>query len=152
MRTIKLLTIPDPILQQQTVAIDRKDIPALIADYIVPMNMLMEMHKGIGLAAPQIGILLSFFITKIENWPVLFNPIILKYSKEEITMMESCLSIPNRQFMVKRPQSIKLRYMDERGNTHIKHIGGTIARVVQHEFDHLNGLLIDRYPEVTPTE
>lgn len=118
-----------------------------------------ENPKGVGLAAPQIGISLRIFITKpYENSPVqvYLNPEIIlksadiapierpegtKPSLKREKKLEGCLSIPNIWGYLKRHKKVKLRYMDMSGKTLEKEFTGFEATIIQHETDHLNGIL-----------
>lgn len=100
----------------------------------------MKDNKGVGLAAPQVGINAQFFVT--ENM-VCCNPVIThipfgKYYHPE----EGCLSVPDKRVAVKRARSLILSYQDEQGVGRIKRFQGEEAHIVQHEVDHLNGILL----------
>lgn len=121
---------------------DKKEIREIIK------NMRMEMAKaiGIGLSANQLGLDMRLFIAKVQNKQyAIFNPIITKTSKETILMEEGCLSIPEIFGTVERPEKVTLEGFDI-NNKKIKiKAWGLLARIFQHETDHLNGILfIDR--------
>lgn len=102
-----------------------------------------------GLAAPQAGKNIRLVaVAFLKNWddedaPIeaLFNPEILEKSPEVTTEKEGCLSLPKYAGLVTRPFSIRLRWQDMLGKTHEKFLEGTSARIVQHEIDHLEGIL-----------
>ncbi|OGD85640.1 peptide deformylase, partial [Candidatus Curtissbacteria bacterium RBG_13_35_7] len=97
---------------------------------------------GLGLSAPQIGIFKRAFVARVRNRIKGFiNPKILKFSKDEITILEGCLSIPQFYGHVIRPAEIDLKSQNIRGKTSKKHYKGLAARIIQHEIDHLNGIL-----------
>lgn len=118
-----------------------------------------ENPKGVGLAAPQIGLSLRLFITKpTEDSPVevFINPEIIAKSKDlgeiqrpkngKLTLrkerkLEGCLSIPNVWGYLKRPKKVQLRYIDEEGKEQEKGFDGFMATIIQHETDHVNGIL-----------
>ena len=111
-------------------------------------NMRMEMAKaiGIGLSANQLGMDIKLFIAKAggKQYSVL-NPIITKFSKETIIMEEGCLSVPEIFGTVERPEKITLEGYDTGGKKIKIKAWGLLARIFQHETDHLNGILfIDR--------
>lgn len=106
---------------------------------------------GAGLAAPQLGINLPIVVIEVRKtdlFPdrpesplyVMINPKILKYSKKKLVDHEGCFSVPGMIGKVKRSESVELEYQDLDGNKHKEKFSGYIARVIQHEVDHLNGL------------
>jgi len=108
--------------------------------------------EGIGLAAPQIGLPIRLLVIDLaplkEDEPemstfkvVMINPEMLEMSEEEEEASEGCLSIPGISEKVKRAEWIKIKYLDEQFNEHIEEFEGFKARVVQHEYDHLEGNL-----------
>ena len=100
---------------------------------------VMEEQFAAGLSARQIGILKRIVVTEES---VYINPEVLEYSEENVTMNEGCLSIPNIFEKVERPRTIKLKRRDTKGKPHIETISGFNARVLQHEIDHLDGILL----------
>lgn len=117
-------------------------------------NMYQTMYKaeGVGLAAPQVGLsirlLVIDLIALIEDNPelgsfkvVMINPTVLEKSEDEVSAEEGCLSIPGIHETVIRAAKIKIKYFDMNFNEHIEELDGFKARVVQHEYDHLEGNL-----------
>lgn len=123
--------------------IDRK-IKKLIAD----MTDTMRAVDGLGIAAPQVGVNLRIYIARLNfNTPnemitPMFNAELLHLSDEKETNEEGCLSIPGKFGLVRRSKSVTIRYMDEKGKTHTLKLSGLNARIMQHEIDHLEGILI----------
>jgi len=112
---------------------------------IQAMLAAMHEHKGIGLAAPQIGINRQIFVADIGDGPIaVINPKILKASGSDV-MEEGCLSLPGIHVNVKRAGKISVRYMNEKGRTVEREYTELMARVFQHESDHLDGKLIIDY-------
>ncbi|MEB3178513.1 MAG: peptide deformylase [Nostocaceae cyanobacterium] len=116
-------------------------------------EMLQTMYSkdGIGLAAPQVGINKQLIVIDCEpdnpaNVPlVLVNPTIKKVSNELCVAQEGCLSIPNVYLDVRRPQVVEIAYKDEYGRPRTMQAGDLLGRCIQHEMDHLNGVLfVDR--------
>ena len=109
-------------------------------------QMAETMHeRGVGLAAPQVGKSLRFFIAMDPETHELrgyVNPQILWMSPEKKTAPEGCLSIPGAHAFVERSLGVRLRFQDLDFNEHEEVFDGWYARIVQHEFDHLNGVLI----------
>jgi len=101
--------------------------------------------KGIGIAAPQVGIMKRAFI--IAN-RMFINPVIKEYKGKTVTQSEACLSIPNVEGNVKRHKKVWVEWYDEFWNKHEKVFTNFDARVIQHEYDHLNGVqFIDHFSE-----
>ena len=116
-------------------------------------QMLQTMYSedGIGLAAPQIGINKQLIIVDCEpdnaaTPPmILINPVITKHSKDACVIQEGCLSIPGVFLDVTRPEVIEVSFKDEQGRPQRMLTTGLLSRVIQHEIDHLNGILfVDR--------
>ena len=110
----------------------------------------MNDAPGIGLAAPQIGELKRIITINIYQEEkniayTLFNPEITWFSKDEIVMEEGCLSIPRQFAEIKRPEKIKIKYINENNKTVEKKLNGNESRVIQHEIDHLDGKLFIDY-------
>ncbi|MCK6542169.1 peptide deformylase [bacterium] len=153
MATLKIVTYGNPILREKTKPV--KKIDATIKTLV--RNMIETMHKadGIGLAAPQIGKSLALFVVDISpieegHQPMVFMNVEILSSKGNAPYKEGCLSIPGVYADVHRPEKIKLRYMDMDGKTHEVAADGLLARVIQHENDHINGkLFIDYLDEET---
>ncbi|HEY5557708.1 peptide deformylase [Acetobacterium sp.] len=129
----------DPILRKKSRVIEEIDekIQILISDMIETMKEA----EGVGLAAPQIGILKRMVIIDIGKGPVTFiNPIIIK-SEGEVSDEEACLSLPERSGFVNRPQTLVVEAMDREGNIFQLECSDLLARAVCHELDHLDGIL-----------
>lgn len=101
---------------------------------------------GLGIAAPQAGIPYQIFLTSLPNHPTIYiNPIIVKTSDQETEMEEGCLSIPGYRGTVTRPETVTVSYQDKKGARKTIIASGLLAKVLQHETDHLGGILyIDR--------
>jgi len=127
------------------------DYPNL-KELIEDMFETMSNSDGIGLAAPQIGIPIRLFVIdaspleedqpELKNFKKVFiNPKIIERSENQVLYNEGCLSIPNLREDVERPDAITIQYVDENFNEYVEHYEGTAARVIQHEYDHLEGIL-----------
>jgi peptide deformylase len=134
---------PDPALKTRALPVERFD-DALRAE-VVRMGHLMEDALGIGLAATQVGNLQRLLVYRIEqDSPVnaLVNPVI-EWSGDELeTAEEGCLSLPRVLVDVERPVHVRVRAQDEHGEPLVIEASGLEARVIQHEMDHLDGVLI----------
>lgn len=98
---------------------------------------------GIGIAAPQCGILKRIIIVTVNNTVLaLINPEIIEFSKETECAIEGCLSVPGKSILVNRFKSIKIKYRNLKGKPVCETYDGLNARVIQHEIDHLFGKII----------
>ena len=120
----------------------RPEIRALIKE----MRRQMQEAAGIGLSANQIGLDIKVFVAKVENkFYAVFNPELTQLSKETINLDEGCLSIPGVYGSVERPTRVTLKGLDQNGKALKIKAWGLLARVFQHEVDHLNGkLFVDK--------
>lgn len=139
-----------PVLRKvaEDIAPDYPNLKELIEN----MFETMENAEGVGLAAPQIGLSIRVAVINLDvlsdDLPeykgfrkVYINPHILDVSGEEIAMEEGCLSLPGIHESVKRGDKIRVKYLDEKMEEHDEIVEGYLARVMQHEFDHLDGKL-----------
>ena len=151
MSILKIARLGHPILQKKTSMVKRIPSPS-INKLIQDMTETMLDAKGVGLAAPQVHISKQVIIFRIpkneeeeENNTIeitaLINPKISKISEETDTQWEGCLSIPGMTGLVKRYSKINYEGFDMKGNLIKKEAEGLHARIVQHEFDHLKGIL-----------
>jgi len=146
---VEITKIPNKILAKKAEQIDAKDVKKGEFDSLfLDMKKAMIDNKGVGLAANQIGKDLAIFVIDAElakdnNVPeVYINPEITEYSREQDEMEEGCLSIPEYYSPIKRSKKIKIKALDDKGNKIKFKARGMLARVLQHETDHLNGLTI----------
>ena len=146
----RILYIPHPKLREKSKEIDhieKKEI--LLAE---EMMEIMENAPGVGLAANQIGILKKIVTINLEDKEnkketkyILFNPKIISYSKETVSMDEGCLSIPRQYAIIERPKEAVIEYINIKKKLIKKIVTGVEARVLQHEIDHLSGKLFIDY-------
>ncbi len=149
-----IVKYPDPVLRQ--VAEPVKRITPEIRQLVSMMRRAMLDASGIGLAAPQVGVsirLLVYTDFSDEDHPqthALINPVILKMSGEQIEPPEGCLSLPGLLGNVRRAHTIWVKATNLQGRTIKFRAEGLTARVIQHEIDHLDGILfIDRADPAT---
>ena len=143
---LPIYTYNHPVLKQKAATIDTIDdhVKTLIND----MFETMYRANGIGLAANQVGKGLSLTVIDASDSEdtdssaklVMINPIIEAYSEEEEEFEEGCLSLPSLNDTVIRPSAIQVRFYDENMIEHVREVDGLLARVMQHEIDHLNGI------------
>lgn len=150
----------NPVLRKKSEPV--KEVAAEIRTLVDRMLGIMYAQEGIGLAAEQIGHTEAIFVLDVPpaadkneqglpNNPgvkmpqVFINPEIIGASEETATAEEGCLSFPKLYVPVTRPAEVVLRYLDRDGNPQIVNAKGLLARAIQHEFDHLNGVLLVDY-------
>ena len=144
-----ILTEPNKILRQVSLPVEKigKEEQVLMDD----MLETMYIAKGIGLAAIQVGVPKRIIVMDIgnrdkEKEPMYFvNPIIKNKNSEHSIYEEGCLSVPNQFAEVNRPSSCEVEYLDYNGNKKILKASGLLATCIQHEMDHLEGILFIDY-------
>lgn len=148
---LPIYTYGQPVLRQVAEEIDSSypQLDQVIAD----MRDTLVKSEGIGLAAPQVGLSIRLVIIDLtplaEEMPeykdyvhTFINPYIEEYDETETDVSEEgCLSIPGIHESVRRPTRIRVTYLDEQFQPHDEWVGGYLARVMQHEFDHLDGVV-----------
>lgn len=142
-KKLKIITLPNPILREKSkpVSTINQEVLSLIDEMINLLKSNKE-PQGLGLSAVQVGHLKQIFVAKIGKSILPFiNPKILQFSEEKIAFLEGCLSIPDFYGHVIRPTDIKLQYQNDKGKLLIQDYHGLAARIIQHEVDHLNGIL-----------
>ena len=137
----ELVDCNDPILKTKTENFDFTNPPINPVELYNDLAETMRENDGLGLAAPQVGLPYRVFVMRAENIIGIFNPKIVDISKEMVYLEEGCLSYPNLWVKVKRPKKIKVRYTNPDGQTETRVFDGMSARVFQHEFDHLEGIV-----------
>lgn len=145
---LNIITLGDDILTKTSEPV--KDIDKALEDFVNGMFEALQRGNGIGLAAPQVGVLKRLFVCHVQRDKprVFINPEIIRTSQEEVVYEEGCLSIPGVWADILRPNSITIQAFDMKGRPFTIDAEGMLARVVQHEFDHLRGILfIDKLPE-----
>ncbi|HET8976548.1 MAG TPA: peptide deformylase [Solirubrobacteraceae bacterium] len=133
----------DPVLRTKARPVDRFD--EALRDEVERMGRLMIDSIGVGLAATQVGVLHRLLVYRVhQQSPVaaLVNPEIEWTGKERETLEEGCLSLPNVHVDVERPVHIRVTALDEYGEPLVIEASGLEARVIQHEIDHLDGILV----------
>ena len=140
---LRIISYPDPRLRK--VSVDVKTFDQSLRELSERMFLLMREARGVGLAAPQVGHNIRLFVTnhtgKPEDDRVYVNPVVSDAEGEE-TSQEGCLSLPNITVDVGRPVTARMRAKDLSGNLVEQVETGYLARIWQHELDHLNGVLI----------
>jgi len=145
---MQIITLGDELLRKKAEKI--KEIDEEIQNTAVQMIEILKRDKGVGLAGPQIGFMKRIFVSSVEGDAprVYINPSILETSLETVKYEEGCLSIPGIYANVVRSGKIKIQAWNEKGRPFTLETSGLLARVIQHEYDHLEGVLfLDRVPE-----
>jgi len=145
----KILTEPNKLLRQISHLVEK--VGELEKELMNDMLETMYASNGIGLAAIQIGVpkrIIVMDLSKEENkkTPMYFvNPLIIKKNDEKITYEEGCLSVPNQFAEIDRPSKCEVEYLDFNGNKQNLQAEGLLATCIQHEIDHLEGILFIDY-------
>jgi peptide deformylase len=142
---LPILIAPAPLLKARARPVGPKD-EAAVRDLLPRMFATMYEAPGIGLAAPQVGTGLRVAVIDLmpEDAPApitLINPEIVATSEQVATREEGCLSLPNQYADVTRPARVKIRFLDENGARRELEAEGLLAACLQHELDHLDGVL-----------
>lgn len=142
---LPILIAPNPALKTRARPVSPAD-DAQIRDLVPRMFTTMYRAPGIGLAAPQVGVDLRLAIVDLmrDEKPdpiVLINPELVAASEELATREEGCLSLPNQFAEVTRPARVKIRYLDQQGARREIDAEGLLSACIQHEMDHLDGIL-----------
>ncbi|WDM85366.1 peptide deformylase [Ehrlichia sp. JZT12] len=163
MSSLSVITVPDKrlLLASEEVC----EVNQSIKELVDSMFEIMDSNKGLGLAAIQVGIQKRVLVVnvpedltdlekvedKIEGYELyggpycIINPKIVELSKEKVKMKEGCLSVPGYWDYVMRPKYITMQYLDYNGKECIIKAQGWLARCLQHEIDHLNGIVFLNY-------
>jgi peptide deformylase len=151
---LPIIAYGDPILRKKASEIEpnHADLDTIIA------NMFETMYAahGVGLAAPQVGLSIRLFIVDAKPFAedegnltsfkkIFVNPQILEETGDTSTFNEGCLSIPDIREDIERKQTVRISYLDEQGKPHEEIYTGIAARIIQHEYDHIEGkLFVDK--------
>ena len=152
MAVLEIVKYGDPILHRKCKPVeDFSNVGTIVND----MFDSMYEAEGIGLAANQVGINLNLFVIDITHTEesdesyVFINSSIIESSSDKSTSSEGCLSLPNISLNINRPERIKLRYQNIDGDWREDYFSGLLGRAIQHENDHVNGvMIIDRVSEI----
>lgn len=152
MAKLNLRIVPDPVLREKCAAVNAMDQPT--AQTLRDMLETMYKESGIGLAAPQVGITKRLIVIDLQEraqgeatYPLLMaNPEITWSDPDEtFTYHEGCLSIPKQYADVTRPKRVRVRYLDDQGVARELQAEDLLSSCIQHEIDHLNGVLFVDY-------
>jgi peptide deformylase len=154
-KVLRITQLGEPVLRKVS-----KPVPLPLSKardrFVDDMIVTMKKAKGVGIAAPQVNVGLRMFIVAPEpsaRYPkapkmapvAMINPVLVKHSKKKVTDWEGCLSIPGLRGRVPRYHSIEIEFTDRLGRRLRGKLSGFVARIFQHEFDHINGrVYVDR--------
>ncbi len=149
MAILPIITIPDAILRKKALPVERVDRE--LVDLAQAMLATMYDAPGIGLAAPQVGVSRRLIVMDpsrdeaLKEPLIMVNPVILERSDEMRTHEEGCLSIPDFTADIERPAITRVGYLDTKGKPSERTLENIWSTLVQHEIDHLNGVLFIDY-------
>ena len=147
MTILRIRTFGDPALRQRARPLDQ--VTRLHRKLVADMLETMRAAPGVGLAGPQVGVLERVLVWEVdEEHGAVINPVVVDPSEETLTAEEGCLSLPGLAYPAERHARITVEGIDQRGRPLRIEAEDYLARVFQHEVDHLDGVLfIDRLPE-----
>ena len=142
--TLKIIKYPSEFLRRKTREVKAEELKnPKVQRLILDMTRAMEAEEGVGLAAPQVGSDLRICVLNVnEEILVLINPKIKSRSRKKDFFEEGCLSFPGKFFFVERPAKVKVQARNIEGAKIKIKADGLLARILQHEIDHLNGILV----------
>lgn len=146
MKTVDdIVKLGDPRLYEVCKPV-QKDELHLVDDWVKDLHDAMEDIRrvygfGRGIAAPQLGIMKRLFYLNLDRPYIIINPVLKNQSQEMFELWDDCMSFPNLLVKVKRHQSLTLEYLDENWEKQFWDVSNDISELVQHEYDHLNGVL-----------
>ena len=140
-----LLLLGDPRLYEKCNPVTRNDLPSL-KEWIADMhNVMEEIRKrynfGRAIAAPQLGIMKRLIYMNIDRPVVMINPRLSNLSEEMFELWDDCMSFPNLLVKVKRHKKLTITFLDEYWEEHIWNLEDDLSELIQHEYDHLEGVL-----------
>ena len=157
----KIIVDPDPRLRKvcaEVTTINKKvtKLAAEMLSIVTTMRNNPDKYPGkpLGLAAPQVGEMIQLFVIDTPSYSLtMLNPRIIK-TAGSCRVLENCLSLPGRKFLVKRPKLVKVRGLDLNGNVRSVRLHDQLAQVLIHEVEHLRGIMLDNvmFQEVFPLE
>ncbi len=146
MKTIDdLLLLGDPRLYQVCEPVQQNEL-SLVKEWVSEMHRVMQpirerYHFGRAIAAPQLGIMKRLIYMNIEKPIVFINPELHDLSEEKFELWDDCMSFPNLLVRVSRHRSLTINYLDENWHSQQWQMTGSLSELLQHEYDHLDGIL-----------
>lgn len=149
MSLMKVFEVPEPILRQKAEKIEKIDNK--IAKILDDMLETMYATNGVGLAGNQVGLAKRLVVIdcspegELPDVLQMVNPVIIKHSDETLCTSEGCLSVPREYADIERWESVTVQYTDKDGKLKTRSASGLLAKAIQHELDHLEGILFIDY-------
>ena len=146
MKTLNdLLLLGDPRLYEICEPVLREELP-LVKEWVADMENVMQevrakYHFGRAIAAPQLGIMKRVIYMNIDKPIVFINPELVDLSEDQFELWDDCMSFPNLLVKVKRHRSLTVKYLNENWQTQEWQMEDSLSELLQHEYDHLNGIL-----------
>ena len=140
---LRITKLGEEILRQVAVPVKEEELNDEFRSLIAEMFETMDAANGVGLAAPQVNINKRFFVLMADDdvRRVFINPQIISTSGDLVDYEEGCLSIPKIYEVIKRPSKVTVQALDENGKKFTIEAEGFLARIIQHEYDHLEGIV-----------
>ena len=140
-----LLLLGDPRLYEVCEPVSKEELP-LVKEWVADLHNVMEEIRakynfGRAIAAPQLGIMKRVIYMNIDKPVVFINPVFEKLSEEMFELWDDCMSFPNLLVKVKRHKSLTINYLNEHWQEQSWHMEDALSELLQHEYDHLNGIL-----------
>ncbi len=140
-----ILLIGDPRLYQIAEPVAKEELSDITPKALQLADVVQQFRKTYGagraIAAPQLGIMKRLIVMNIDKPIAIFNPVLYDYSEETFEMWDDCMSFPNLLVKVSRHKKCKLRFRDWDWNEQIWDLEDDLSELLQHEYDHLNGIL-----------
>lgn len=140
-----ILMLGNPLLHKESAPVSPEELPGLIPAINEMFDTIIEFRKmyatGRAIAAPQLGLAKRIVCLNIDNPVEMINPVVTHLSDEVFEVWDDCMSFPNLLVRLKRHKSLTLKFFDMNWNTHTWHLQDNMAELIQHEYDHLNGIL-----------
>ncbi|MGQ9619876.1 MAG: peptide deformylase [Bacteroidales bacterium] len=135
----------DPVLLMKAEPVTREEIPGLMQSIENMWRLILEFRqvygRGRAISAPQIGLLKRIICMNTDTPEVFLNPVIESKSEEMVEIWDDCMSFPNLLVRLKRHRTIDISFYDLNWNRHISHLKDDMSELLQHEYDHLDGIL-----------
>ncbi len=140
-----MLLLGDPRLYEVSEPVKESELP-LVKNWVADLHQVMEAirakyHFGRGIAAPQLGIMKRLIYLNLDKPYIILNPEIVNPSPELFELWDDCMCFPNLLVKVKRHRNVTLKYLDENFRPQEWFVTGAVSELIQHEYDHLEGIL-----------
>ncbi len=140
-----ILLLGNPLLYEKSLIVEKEEISVLLPKINLMFETVIDFRKrygaGRGIAAPQIGLLKRIICLNIDNPVVMFNPEMITLSEDKFEIWDDCMSFPNLLVKVKRHKKLTITFFDINWQKQTWHLEDDLAELIQHEYDHLDGIL-----------